>query len=542
VETGVFVLGMDRSGTSTVARLVSLLGLHPPRSDDLVQARDTNPKGVWESASLVVFNRRVLKAIGTDERFPAALAPGWERDARLAALRGEAPAVFATAFPEAPWVWKDPLLCLSFAFWREALDVRPVIVLVNRNPLEIAASALRAWGRPKIYGLALWERYLRQALTQISELPVIVTNYGDAVADPLAWCGRMQAFLCDSGVGADAQREGDVLEFVDAGLRHSEFTHDDVSNDADVSAAQRALFLSLDGLAGAHAAFVPPELPAETPTNEALFAERRETFRVKGELERELEQVRRSRWSTRIRARARRLRERAESNGGPPEVADPRPPLHVLHIGKTGGTALKHVLMEQQDSVRYRLLFRGHDVGLADVPRGELFMFLIRDPLSRFVSAFNGRLREDRPRYHYPWREEEKVAFAIFSTPDQLATALSSPEETERLAAEQAMQGIGHVNAPYTTWFRDEEALRARADDLFFVGFQERLDEDFQLLKEKLGLPADASLPGGDTEAHRTPEGFDRHLSESAQANLRRWYSRDIALYELCRELAGVTV
>jgi hypothetical protein len=216
--------------------------------------------------------------------------------------------------------------------------------------------------------------------------------------------------------------------------------------------------------------------------------------------------------------------------------------LHVLHIGKTGGTALKHVLMEQQDSVRYRLLFRGHDVGLADVPRGELFMFLIRDPLSRFVSAFNGRLREDRPRYHYPWREEEKVAFAIFSTPDQLATALSSPEETERLAAEQAMQGIGHVNTPYTTWFRDEEALRARADDLFFVGFQERLDEDFQLLKEKLGLPADASLPGGDTEAHRTPEGFDRHLSESAQANLRRWYSRDIALYELCRELAGVTV
>jgi len=542
VETGVFVLGMDRSGTSTVARLVSLLGLHPPRDDDLVQARDTNPKGVWESASLVAFNRLILKAAGTDERFPSALGSGWERDPRLEPLRGEAPGAFTAAFPRSPPVWKDPLLCLSFAFWRSALDVRPVVVLVNRNPLEIAASALRAWGRSKIYGLALWERYLRQSLAQISGLPVIVTNYGDALAEPLAWSERMHAFLREAGVPAEPPREHDVLDFVDVGLRHAEFTHDDVSSDGDVSGAQRALFLALDRLEGTQTAFATPELPAETPTNEALFAERRETFRLKGELERRLEQERQSRWSTRIRARARRLRERGGNNGGPPEEADPRPPLHVLHIGKTGGTALKHVLMAHQGSARYHLLFRGHDAGLADIPRGELFMFLIRDPLSRFVSAFNGRLREDRPRYHYPWRDEEKVAFAIFKTADQLATALSSADDAERVAAEQAMQGIGHVNTPYTTWFGDERSLRARADDLFFVGFQERLDEDFEMLKEKLGLPAAASLPRGDTEAHRTPEGFDRHLSETAQANLRRWYGRDVALYELCRELAGVRV
>src|SRR5262249_39909798 len=36
---------------------------------------------------------------------------------------------------------------------------------------------------------------------------------------------------------------------------------------------------------------------------------------------------------------------------------DPRPLLHVLHIGKTGGTALKHVLMQYEDASRYRMLF-----------------------------------------------------------------------------------------------------------------------------------------------------------------------------------------
>src|SRR5436190_17076454 len=107
----------------------------------------------------------------------------------------------------------------------------------------------------------------------------------------------------------------------------------------------------------------------------------------------------------------------------PTSVADPddaRPPLNVLHIGKTGGTALKHVLAENQETAQYQLLFRGHDVTLPDLPPGESFMFLIRDPLTRFVSAFNGRLREDRPRYYYPWRDEERVAVGIFSTPDQL--------------------------------------------------------------------------------------------------------------------------
>jgi hypothetical protein len=217
---------------------------------------------------------------------------------------------------------------------------------------------------------------------------------------------------------------------------------------------------------------------------------------------------------------------------------DPRPPLHVLHIGKTGGTALKHTLATHQDATRYRLLFRGHEVGIADIPVGQSFMFLIRDPLSRFVSAFNGRLRQDRPRYDYPWRDEERVAFAIFKTPNQLATALSSADEDERGQAEQAMRGIGHLNTPFRFWFGEEDAFRTRLDDVFFIGLQDRLDEDFELLRRKLGLPEDARLPGDPTIAHRTPSEFEESLDETARRNLERWYERDLAFVRLCRELA----
>jgi hypothetical protein len=218
-------------------------------------------------------------------------------------------------------------------------------------------------------------------------------------------------------------------------------------------------------------------------------------------------------------------------------LKDSREPLHVLHVGKTGGTALNHVLVQHADVSRYRPVFGGHVLRVADVPVGERFMFFIRDPLSRFVSAFNSRLREGRPRYHYPWRDEEKVAFSIFKTPNELATALSANDSSLRKKAKAAMHGIGHLNTGYSFWFGDEPSFRARVSDLFFIGFQERLNNDFEILKDRLGLPIEADLPRGD-EAHQAPAGLDTHLGEAARGNLERWYADDILFVQRCRELA----
>jgi hypothetical protein len=213
-------------------------------------------------------------------------------------------------------------------------------------------------------------------------------------------------------------------------------------------------------------------------------------------------------------------------------------PLHVFHIGKTGGTALKEALLEHRESARYDLLLHGHAVTLADVPVGEPYMFVLREPLSRFVSAFNGRLREDRPRYHYPWNEQERIAFAIFETPGALGAALSSRDRRERRQAEAAMRGIGHVNTSYAYWFGSDKAFRRRLGDLFFIGFTDRLDDDFAALKRKLGLPAEARLPHDETVAHRAPAGQASELSDAARANLERWYRWDVEFFRLCRELA----
>ena len=323
---GVFVLGMHRSGTSAATRLLTFLGLHAPGEADLVGPSQKNPTGYWESLSLVAFSNRVLAAVGSDESCPLALPPGWELDARLDDLRREAPSAVHDTFPDGPWVWKDPRHCLTFPFWTAALAQRPVVVLVHRNPLEIVASALRL--RPdegKIYALALWERYVREALRHVEGLPVLVTRYEGLVAEPLAWCARARAFLAAAGLDVHDASQSEVDAFVDPALRHVARPEHEVHEDPDVSSAQRALVLALVDLVGGHERFEPPALPPETPATEALLAERRRSLQVRDELERLVERERRSRWGVRLRrsraltpVRALYLRARRRGSAGRP--------------------------------------------------------------------------------------------------------------------------------------------------------------------------------------------------------------------------------
>jgi hypothetical protein len=73
---------------------------------------------------------------------------------------------------------------------------------------------------------------------------------------------------------------------------------------------------------------------------------------------------------------------------------------------------------------------------------------------------------------------------------------------------------------------------------VFFIAFQEQLNDDFDLLRAKLGLPEGVQLPQDATVAHRAPPGFASELGPTARDNLSRWYAEDLAFVHLCRGLA----
>lgn len=214
--------------------------------------------------------------------------------------------------------------------------------------------------------------------------------------------------------------------------------------------------------------------------------------------------------------------------------------VHLLHIGKTGGTAVRAALAAHTEPEGRRLVFHGHGFRFEDAPPGDRVVFFLRDPVTRFVSGFNSRLRKGRPRYDVPWTDAEARAFGRFTTAQDLALALSSDDAEEKAAAEDAMRGIQHVNAPFAYWLRGVGYLDERRDDVLLVGFQESLARDVERLRERLDLPRDVALPTDDVSAHRTPGGAETGLSDEARANLRDWYADDLAILAHCRALAGV--
>lgn len=281
---GVVVLGMHRSGTSAAARLVNLMGFSLGPEKELLPPQPDNPAGFWENESLVALNDEILLTLDGDWSGPPDLDNGWEERPELDALRSRASEVVASVLSAERWVWKDPRACLTLPFWLPVLDREVAIVLVRRHPLEVAESLRTRHDFPVALGLALWERYVRSALSATAGRPVCVTSYEQLVADPAAWCRTVEEFLRARGAETATVAAADIRATVRPDLRHAAFSAASLEAEPVVSAEQRAVYAALEELRTPEEAFTPPALPPETPWVDALLAERRQTVQAVREL------------------------------------------------------------------------------------------------------------------------------------------------------------------------------------------------------------------------------------------------------------------
>jgi hypothetical protein len=202
-------------------------------------------------------------------------------------------------------------------------------------------------------------------------------------------------------------------------------------------------------------------------------------------------------------------------------------PLHVLHIYKTGGTALKHALDQVPRTSTHAIFSHKHSISLNCIPRGHSVVFTVRDPVARFISGFYDRRREGRPRYSTPWSEAERRTFERFLTPNAIGEALagSAPEVAE---AKAALASLDRLAVPWSAWLGTPADLVARKSEILYVGRQETLEADFERLRKILSLPPEAALPKDDVDAHRARD-VDRQLSETARAALAVAFAENYA-------------
>jgi hypothetical protein len=220
---GILVLGMHRSGTSALTRALGLCGAELPAH--LIEPdAATNETGFWEPRELVALNDAVLASAGSYWHDLRSLPAGWFGTHAAAEFRRRAAALLSAELGRSALsVVKDPRLCRLLPLWRPVLaelGIEPRIVILVRNPLEVAASVNRRdhFGEGK--ALLLWLRHLLDAERDSRGLRRCIVSYDQLLDDwraTMARIGRTLALVWPRGL---AEAAAEIDAFLSPHLRH----------------------------------------------------------------------------------------------------------------------------------------------------------------------------------------------------------------------------------------------------------------------------------------------------------------------------------
>jgi hypothetical protein len=194
----VIVVGMHRSGTSTVAGLLHDNGVVMGEEEVfLPRPGPENPRGFFENYRFRRTNDRIAERCGyaIDSWRPEIppCRPGGLARLRMKRLLRE----YQRRYPL--WGFKDPRTCLTLDGWLRALEGIPGapaarIVFAVRDPEAVARSMVTRNGVEHAAALRLWRVYNERVLATLDawKPPTHTVRYEDLCARP----GEVTAALC----------------------------------------------------------------------------------------------------------------------------------------------------------------------------------------------------------------------------------------------------------------------------------------------------------------------------------------------------------
>ena len=209
-----FVLGVPRSGTSAITRVLSLCGGTLPAG--LAGANSGNPLGYWEPRASLRLNYTILRRHGSEPFDPTLrLQEEGAFDAKESAACIAEIRAYLTTLPAAPLVViKDLQITALSGMWFEAarlagFDIAAVIAV--RHPQEVTAS-LAAFNRasPELAS-ALWLKANLVAERHARALPRVFVEYANLLDD---WRREIKRISTALAIDLNALDEGAIEEFL----------------------------------------------------------------------------------------------------------------------------------------------------------------------------------------------------------------------------------------------------------------------------------------------------------------------------------------
>lgn len=220
--TVLLVLGMHRSGTSAITRVLNLLGV--PLGRDLLQAQEDNSKGFWEHTQAVAINEKLLAALDRHWHDVREMPEGWMEHPAALQARGEIAALIRAELGSAgAWAVKDPRMCRLAPLWLSVIEqegVQARAILMVRDPREVALSLQKRDGWTPAHSYLMWAQHLVEAYEATANIPRSLATYDGLLAD---WRGTMQRVGSQLGMAwptSEAQAGAGIDAFITPGDRH----------------------------------------------------------------------------------------------------------------------------------------------------------------------------------------------------------------------------------------------------------------------------------------------------------------------------------
>jgi hypothetical protein len=220
VRDVIFIVGMGRSGSSALTRVLSLSGAALPL--EILPANFANPTGYWEPAVAVAMNDRFLRDRSSSWydctlRLQTIAAGAGER----AAFIDEIAAFLVDGFePRGPLVVKDPRISALLPYWTAAAaaaGLRPAVIHNFRRPDDVAMSLACRDALEAGQSESLWLKYNLVSERDGRPYRRVFVSYEALMSD---W--RRVATRCIDGLGVDLGVRSDsaVSEFLSSDLHH----------------------------------------------------------------------------------------------------------------------------------------------------------------------------------------------------------------------------------------------------------------------------------------------------------------------------------
>ncbi|MES2823713.1 MAG: hypothetical protein V4732_08935 [Pseudomonadota bacterium] len=241
----VVVLGMHRSGTSTVMSALESLGVQI--GNNFLPPAEDNPKGFFEDKEIHKFNMELLDAINQDwDSLSFISAENLEHLETRGFVERGCSLLQQNLEQNNNFGFKDPRVSKLLVFWKMVftkLNCDVEYLLCVRHPLSVVKSLAKRNGFEPYKSYLLWLSYNIASISPIENEKLTIIDYDNFIAKPLDHLSYLAENL---SLDFDkAKADIFVSEFIDPSLRHSQFDLSDLQNDPDCPSIVLDLFCLL---------------------------------------------------------------------------------------------------------------------------------------------------------------------------------------------------------------------------------------------------------------------------------------------------------